>query len=149
MTGWMTIIQDKVFVGYGPYAECSHCHNKGWLEIWQEYGQIRPYSVIPLPKQYHSFIAWCRICHWGEKIKKKDKERVWHLLEQGKPAIKEVFGKMPERGKQQYLRTLNRIGSTEIVRFLVFAHPRVVTAHGGRGIGSMGGDPYRSASDSP
>jgi 2-polyprenyl-6-methoxyphenol hydroxylase-like FAD-dependent oxidoreductase len=120
MVGWLTISHDKAFVGYGPYVECSHCHKKGWLEIWQYYTQVRPYSVIPLPKQHGSFIAWCWTCHWGEKIKKSDKDRVWQLLEQGKPAIKEVFEKMPEREKQQYLHTLNRLGFSEISRSLSF-----------------------------
>jgi hypothetical protein len=120
MVGWVTHVHDKVFIGFGPYVECDHCHNKGWLEIWQPFFQQWAYSVIPTPKMYYDFTMFCKICHWGIKIKKKRRPDVAEVLEQGKTATKYAFDRMDARGKERLLKNLNRNGFNSIAAFLSF-----------------------------
>jgi len=120
MVGWLSIFTGKEFIGYGSFEECSHCHNKVWLEVWQPYSQTRPYTIIPLPKQYGSFVVRCRICHWGVNIRKKERDRVRDILEEGKSATKESFARMDGKEKQHLLKNLNRCGFTELARYLAF-----------------------------
>ena len=121
--GWITHVHNRVFIGFGPHIECSHCHNPGWLEIWQPYFQQWAYSVIPAhPKMYGDFTVVCKICHWGIKIKKKEKARVAELLEQGKISSKYGFDQMNPKEKEQLLKNLNRNGFTQIAAYLSFGN---------------------------
>lgn len=121
--GWITHVHNKVFIGFGPNVECSNCHNKGWLEIWQPYFQQWAYSVIPgHPKMWKDFIVICKICHWGVTIKKRDKARVAELLEQGKSSTKYGFDRMDKKAKEHLLKHLNRNGFTDVAAFLSFGN---------------------------
>ena len=126
MVGWISIITDKVFVGFGPSFECSHCHNRRWQEVWQTYTQQFMYSIIPTPKSYGEFLIFCPICHWGLKIRKKERSRVAEILEAGKDPTKQSFQKMPEKEKQLLLKHLNRNGFAHISRLLAFDDPALV-----------------------
>src|SRR5208282_2048373 len=114
MGGWIEIRKDIIFLGYGPYGECTHCHNKGWLEVYQPYSQQWAYSVIPTPKNYKNFFVRCRVCHRGFEIPKKDKKRILEVLEAGKSATKQSFQKMSEKDRTRLLKHLNRNGFTQI-----------------------------------
>lgn len=120
MGAWVTIISGREFIGYGHYIECEHCHNKGWLQIWQNYSQQRAYSIIPLPKIFGTFQIYCAICHWGVILKKKEKQRIAAHLEVGKSATKFVFDQYEPRQKERMLRNLNRNGFSELARLLTF-----------------------------
>jgi hypothetical protein len=118
---WITHVHNRVFIGFGPYIECSHCHNKGWLHIWQPYFQQWAYSIIPAhPKMYGEFTVVCNICHWGFKIKKKEKAKVAELLDQGKTSTKYGFDRMDAKAKEQLLKHLNRNGFTQIAAYVSF-----------------------------
>ena len=120
MVGWVTQVRDTEFLGYGPYVECTHCHNKGWLDVLQPYFQQWAYSVIPTPKSYGDFVVRCRVCQWGSTIKKKDLEKVQNVLEQGKSATKETFDKMSDKNRQRILKNLNRNRLHDLARYLSF-----------------------------
>jgi hypothetical protein len=130
--GWITHVHDRVFIGFGPHAECTHCHNAGWLEIWQPYFQQWAYSVIPTPKQWGDFTVFCKTCHWGIKIKKRDKSKVAGLLAQGKSSTKYGFDRMDTKGKENLLRHLNRSGFTDISAFLSFGEQVRIETHATR-----------------
>jgi hypothetical protein len=122
MVGWISHIHDNEFIGYGPNIECSHCHNKVWLEVWQPYFHQKLYSVIPAhPKMYRDFNVRCRVCLWGFKIKKRDKEKMGEILEQGRTATKYSFDKMEAKARERLLRNLNRNGFTQLAQFLSFS----------------------------
>jgi len=119
--GWITQVRNRVFIGFGPHVECSNCHNSGWLEIWQPYFQQWAYSFIPAhPKMWGDFTVYCKICHWGIKIKKKEKAKVAELLEQGKSSTKYGFDRMDAKAKEALLKQLNRNGFTQLSAFLSF-----------------------------
>jgi hypothetical protein len=118
MVGWVSIISDKVFIGFGPSRECEHCHNKGWLEVWQTYRQQFAYSLIPTPKIYGGFFVRCRICHWGFEVRKKDRVSVAELLEAGKDATKQSFDEMTGKDQTRLLIHLNRNRFTRILQNL-------------------------------
>jgi hypothetical protein len=125
MGGWISIVTDKVFVGFGPNVECSHCHNKGWQEVWQGYTQQFMYSLIPTPKIYGKFFVRCRTCHWGFEVRKKDKPRIVEILDAGKEVTKWSFQKMTEKERSRLLKHLNRNGFTQISQILAFKDPVV------------------------
>jgi hypothetical protein len=119
--GWISQVRNRVFIGFGPHIECSHCHNTGWLEIWQPYFQQWAYSIIPAhPKMWDDFTVYCKICQWSTKIKKRDKTRVAELLEQGKSSTKYSFDRMEPKAKESLLANLNRNGFTQISSYLSF-----------------------------
>jgi hypothetical protein len=118
---WVTQIWDKVFVGYGPYVECDHCHNNGWLEVWQQYFDQKLMTIIPVqPKIYFDFVVWCKICHWGSTIKKKDREKVFSMLEAGKTATKKFFDGLDSKGREHILKNFNRNDFKRVAQFLSF-----------------------------
>jgi|SRR5208337_387447 len=125
MVGWISIVRDKVFVGFGPPLECSHCHNERCQEVWQSYTQQFGYSLIPMPRIYSSFFVRCPICHWGFEVWKRDRKHIAELLEGGKEATKSAFAKMPQKDKSRLLKHLNRNGFTQISRILAFSEPIV------------------------
>ena len=120
MVGWVTYIRNREFIGYGPFTECSHCDNKTWLEVWQSFQQMRPYTIIPLPRQFFDFVVLCHICHWGTTIKKKDKDQLRSVLEQGMTGTKSAFAKMGQNERERLLKNLNRNGFEDMARDLLF-----------------------------
>ena len=120
MISWIDHIHDKDFIGIGPYITCTHCNNAGWMRIWQPYFQQKIYSVIPTPKRHFDFIVICNVCHWGNKIPKKNVQAVANLLKASIESNKRVFDNFDEKQKYHWIKILNRLELKEISSFLCF-----------------------------
>ena len=121
MVAWYTKIHSAEFIGFAPNMKCDKCHNMNYFETFQQYTQMKPYSIIPTPKIYLWFFVRCPICREGTMFKKKaGRDTILELLEIGKQKTKDYMNKITEKERNSLLKGLNRNKFSDLAIFLSF-----------------------------